>query len=141
MKKLIPITGYGYTKNFFEMNFDEVTIEDQPRLELESYHTATLAIQLNDDGLADLGITKGAYLLFSPSADTYRDQVLLVRQEGNYIIRIGSHIDPLEAILTIPGDIYPPLHLNAENIRIVAVMNGFILLHDGIVIHKNDELV
>lgn len=141
MKKLIPLTGYGYSKKFFEVDFDDCAIDQQPQLEVEAYHTATIAFQLDDDGLSDWGIIRGSFLLFSPSADTYRDQVLLMRQEDQYILRVGSHIDPLEAILTVPGDKYPPLHLNSENIRIVAVMNGFILPNDEIIIHQSDDQI
>ena len=133
VKKYIPIAATGYTKDFFEMDItEEMNLELVPKLEVEGYHTATIVILLNDDGLKEWGIEAGSYLLFSQSADTYQNQVLLVRQEGRYIIRIGATVDPLETILITPKDIHPLLHLNSENIRIVGVMNGFILPHDGL---------
>lgn len=137
MKRYIPIVGDGYTKDFFEVNLDDESLAGQPLLEVEPYHDAVIAFQLGDDGLSNWHIPEGSYLLFSSSADTYKDQVLLVRQESKYIIRVGSHIDPVQAFLTVPNGLYPPLNLNSENIRIIGVMSAFILPRDDIRIITN----
>ena len=132
IKKFIPIVGNGYTEDFFEVNLNDEDLYTKEAIEVDTYHTANIAFILQDDGLNGLGITKGDYLLFSPSAETYRDQVLLIRSEGKFIIRIGTIITPDSAILTTSNNVYPTKILCSENIRIIGVMNGFIKPYDGL---------
>ena len=130
IKKYIPIAGDGYTKDFFEVNLQDEDLQFGEAIEVEPYHSATIAFRLQDDGLKGLGIEKGDYLLFSPSAESYKDQVLLVRTEGKYIIRIGTLVTPESATLTTAEDVYPTKFLCSENIRVIGVMNAFIKPYD-----------
>ncbi|MCT8138593.1 hypothetical protein H1D32_13100 [Anaerobacillus sp. CMMVII] len=138
--KMIPIVGIGLTKDFFEVDFnDEMTWNKF--LQLENYHSAQFAIELGDNGFSELGISQGDYLLFQNySYDSVREKIITVRSEERYIIRLATNVTPDTSILTVPANVYPPLELMSENIRIIGVECGFIKPHDDMVIIDTNDL-
>ncbi|WP_025027765.1 hypothetical protein [Caldalkalibacillus mannanilyticus] len=141
MKKLIPIVGKGYTENFFEVNMSDDDLMNQLHLEVDANHFATIAFELNDNGLAEWGLEFGDYLLFCSSAESIRDKLILVRSEEKVIIRQARCITPDISILSTPGDLFPPLTIPSENIRIIAVLSGVIKPYEGLNIVRVGDLV
>jgi SOS-response transcriptional repressor LexA len=140
MSKQIPIVGVGYTENFFEVDFEDEMQWDK-YIVLDPYHTAMYAIELGDDGLSEQGIYQGDYLLFQNYFhDSVRDKLVLIRSEEKYIMRQATNVTPDTSIFTVPGDIYPPIELMSENIRIIGVEVGFIKQHDNLEIININEL-
>lgn len=140
-KKLVPIVGKGYTEDFFDVNISDEDLVYRPHLEIDGSHFATLAFQLNDEGLTEWNFDIGDFLLFSNSSDSVRDKIILVRSEGLVIIRQARHITPDISVLSTPGDFFPPLSLPSENIRIIGIMSGFIKSYDDLRIINPAELI
>jgi hypothetical protein len=140
-KKLIPIVGRGYTEDFFEVNISDDELMYKPHLEVDGSHFATLAFELDDDGLSEWNLKRGDYLLFSSSSESIRDKIILVRSEERIIIRQARYITPDTSVISTPGDIYPPMTLNSENIRIIGVMSGFIKPYDDLKIVNVGDLM
>lgn len=139
--KLIPIAGYGYTESFFDADIADDDLDLLPQLEVDGYHTGLFAFQLDDDGLSSWGLSSGDYLLFDDYTEKpVRGQIILVRSEASYIIRQAQRITPDTSILSTPGDIYPPIEIPSENIRIIGVMSGFIKPHDELKIIREEYL-
>jgi hypothetical protein len=140
-KKLIPLVGKGYTENFFEVNICDDELMYKAHLEVDGSHFATLAFELDDDGLYHWGLKSGDYLLFSNSSESVKDKIILIRSEERIIIRQARYITPDTSVISTPGDYYPPMTLNSENIRIIGVMNGFIKPYDDLRIVNVGDLV
>jgi hypothetical protein len=140
-KKLIPIVGKGYTETFFDVTISDDELIHKPHLEVDGSHFATLAFELDDEGLSEWNLNRGDYLLFSSSSDSVRDKIILVRSEERLIIRQARQITPDVSVIGTPGDIYPPITIPSENIRIIAVMSGFIKPYDDIKIVNVGDFV
>lgn len=137
---MIPIVGIGYTKEFFEVDFND-EFSWNKYLQLDNYHTAQFVIELGDDGLSVLGIQKGDYLLFlNYLHDSVREKLVMVRSEQRYIMRLATNVTPDTSIFTVPDDVYPPIELMSENIRIIGVECGFIKPHDELVVIDTNDL-
>ncbi|WP_096199479.1 hypothetical protein [Bacillus sp. FJAT-45350] len=140
MAKMIPLVGIGYTEDFFDVDFND-EMSWSKYLEVDNYHTAQFAIELGDNGLEELDIEKGDYLLFQNYYhDSVRDKLVIVRSEERYLMRLATNVTPDTSIFTVPDDIYTPIELMSENIRIFAVECGFIKPHDGLTIFNTDEM-
>jgi SOS-response transcriptional repressor LexA len=139
-KKLIPIVGKGYTQDFFDVTISDDELMHKPHLEVDGSHFATLAFELDDEGLSDWNLNKGDYLLFSSSSESVKDKLILVRSEERLIIRQALYITPDVSVLSTPGEIYPAIIIPSENIRIIGVMSGVIKPHDDLKIVSPDEL-
>jgi hypothetical protein len=138
-KKLIPIVGKGYTQDFFDVTISDDELMHKPHLEVDGSHFASLAFELDDEGLSDWNLNTGDYLLFSSSSESVKDKIILVRSEERLIIRQARHITPDISDLSTPGDIYSALTLPSENIRIIGVMSGVIKPHDDLkIVHPED---
>jgi hypothetical protein len=139
-KKLIPIVGKGYTENFFEVMISDDELMYKPHLELDGSHFAVIAFELDDEGLSEWNLNKGDYLLFSSSSESVKDKIILVRSEERLIIRQAKCITPDVSVISTPRDIYPPITIPSENIRIIGVMNGVIKPHDELKIVSPEEI-
>jgi hypothetical protein len=139
-KKLIPIVGKGYTENFFDVEISDDELMYKPHLEVDGSHFALMAFELGDEGLKEWNLNAGDYLLFSNSSDSVRDTIILVRSEERLIIRQAKCITPDVSVIGTPGDIYPPITIPSENIRIIAVMSGFIKPYDDLKIVNVGDL-
>jgi len=140
MSKMIPIVGLGYTKDFFEVDFND-EFSWNKFLQVSDYHTAQFVIELADEGLTPLGIHKGDYLLFQNYFhESVRDKLVLVRSEERYIMRLATNVTPDTSIFTVPDNLYSSIELMSENIRIIGVECGFIKPHDDLVIVDTNDL-
>lgn len=140
-KKLLPIIGKGYTQDFFDVNISDEDLMNRPHLEIDGSHFATLAFQLNDEGLTESNLDIGDFLLFSNFSDSIRDKIILVRSEGLVIIRQARYITPDISVLSTPGDLYPPLTLPSENMRIIGVLTGLIKPYEDLQILNPAEIL
>jgi hypothetical protein len=139
-KKLIPIVSKGYTENFFDVKITDDELMYKPHLEIDGGHIATLAFELDDEGLSEWNLNKGDYLLFSSSSESVKDKIILVRSEERLVIRQAFYINPDVSVLSTPGYVYPFMTIPSENIRIIGVMSGFIKPHEDLKIVSSDEL-
>jgi SOS-response transcriptional repressor LexA len=139
-KKLIPIVGKGYTKHFFDVTIADDELVHNPHLEVNGSHFATLAFELDDDGLKEWNFNKGDYLLFSNSSESIQDKIILVRSEERLIIRQALYITPDVSVISTPGDFYPSITIPSENIRIIGVMTGFIKPYDELKIVQIEDV-
>jgi len=124
--KIIPVVGDGYTKEFFFLSIADADMSYQPHLEVPNVTNAQFALWIGDNGLSNLNAFKGDYALFcTTSLLKSSGQIALIRQEEEYIIR-EAYWTPDKTLLRVPSDIYEPLELPTENIRIVAVLDNII---------------
>ncbi|KKX52589.1 MULTISPECIES: hypothetical protein [Brevibacillus] len=134
MKKVF-LAGDAYSSRFFDLSLDDEELSLMPWIAAASYHVARFALLMQDDGLAGLGISSGDALLISDfSMEPITGRPVLVRQEGQYIVRIAKEVNPVECVFTCTNDL-PPLILPSENIRITGVVSGIIsepAIHRGI---------
>jgi hypothetical protein len=129
--KVIPVATTGFTRKWFTLDLASTDLASYPHLRLSGYSQALFALSLGDSGFVSLGVTRGDYLLFSTSAPLRSaGQISLIRQEDEYIVR-ETYWDGDTTLLRVPGDIFPPLRLPTENIRITAVLDSVV---------KGDEL-
>ncbi|MFC3769736.1 hypothetical protein [Paenibacillus sp. GCM10012303] len=120
--KVIPVVTTGYTSKFFTLDLDSTDLSGSAHLQLCGYSEALFALRMGDSGLDSLGVAPSDYVLFSTtSALRSSGQLSLVRQEGEYILR-ETYWSGDTTWLRVPGDVFPPLCLPTENIRISAVL-------------------
>jgi SOS-response transcriptional repressor LexA len=125
--KRVHIVGNAYSEDFFDLPLEDEEISLKPWIDVAQYHVARFGLYMDDDGLAEIGIESGDYLLISDfSTEPIFGKPILVRQEGKFIVRIAADVNPVECTLTTPNDVYPPLVVPSENIRIVGVVSGII---------------
>ncbi|QRG68557.1 hypothetical protein [Brevibacillus choshinensis] len=125
--KQVHIIGEAYTEFFFDLPLEDEEISLKPYIEVAPYHQARFGLQIDDDGLAGWGIEKGDYLLISDfSAEPIFGKPVMVRRDGQFLIRIAADVNPVESTFTTCDDVYPPITLPSENIRIIGVVSGFI---------------
>lgn len=126
--KRVFIAGDAYSTRFFDLPLesdDELSL--LPSLEVASYHVARFALIMQDDGLEGIGICPGSFLLISDfSLEPITGRPVLVRQEGQFLVRIAADVNPVECRLTTTRPEDPPLVLPSENIRIAGVVSGII---------------
>ncbi|QQE73703.1 hypothetical protein KDJ56_17665 [Brevibacillus composti] len=124
--KTFFLAGDAYSTRFFDLSLEEEELSLMPWIEAARYHVARFALQMRDDGLSGLGISSGDALLISDfSLEPIIGRPVLVRQEGQYLVRIASEVNPVECVFACT-DHHPPLILPSENIRIVGVVSGII---------------
>lgn len=132
--KRIFIAGDAYSRDFFELPLDnDEELSLRPSLEVASYHVARFALIMRDDGLRGLGIMPGDALLISDfSTEPIHNRPVLIRQEGQFLVRIAADVNPVECLFTTTRTEDEPLLLPSENIRIIGVVSGIISLtgHD-----------
>ncbi|CAJ1003815.1 MULTISPECIES: hypothetical protein [Brevibacillus] len=125
--KRVFIAGDAYSTRFFELPLEDEELYLMPYLLAASYHVARFALIMRDDGLANIGIREGNALLIADySLEPVRGRPVLVRQEGEYIVRIAEDVNPLECVFTAAKKGVAPLVLPSENIRIIGVVSGII---------------
>lgn len=126
--KHIFIAGEAYSTRFFEMAIEsDEELSLLPALQAASYHVARFALIMQDNGLEGIGIVPGDGLLISDySWEPIKDRPVLVRQEGQFIVRIAADVNPLECRFTTTRPEDQPLVLPSENIRIVGVVSGIL---------------
>lgn len=130
--KLIPVITKGYTSKFFTIDISEEEVAEHPHIRISCNSNAVFALELDDDGLNCLGIIKGDYLLFTQLAPLRATgQICLIHNEDEHIIR-EAHWSSDTTILRVPGDIYEPIEIPTENIRIMAVLDNVIKPYDGL---------
>ncbi|WP_312112838.1 hypothetical protein [Brevibacillus reuszeri] len=126
--KHVFVAGDAYTTHFFDLpleNDEELSLF--PSIQVASYHVANFALMLRDTGLLGLGIAAGDALLISNfSLEPIKDRPVLIRQEGQFIVRIAADVNPVECVFTTTSDVDTPLILPSENIRIAGVVSGII---------------
>lgn len=138
--RYLPIVETGFTEDFFELDISDSDLVSRPHLEVSSSHTGQFVIRLGDDGLSGIGLSKGDYLIFSRFGEKdYHGEILLVRCEGRYIIRVSDYITPVDSVLSTPGDYFPPITLPSENIRIVCCSSGAVKNREDLHIVSFDE--
>lgn len=126
MKK-VHIVGQAYSEVFFDLPLEDEELSMKPYIEVAPYHQAKFGLEMDDDGLSGLGIDIGDYLLISDfSVEPIFGKPVLVRQEGQFLVRIADVVNPVESTFTTPDDVYPPITLPSENIRIIGVVSGII---------------
>jgi len=125
--KRVFIAGDAYSTRFFELPLEDEELYLMPYLLAASYHVARFALIMRDDGLANIGIREGNALLIADySLEPVRGRPVLVRQEGEYIVRIAEDVNPLECVFSAAKKGVAPLVLPSENIRIIGVVSGII---------------
>ncbi|WP_103109695.1 hypothetical protein [Brevibacillus reuszeri] len=126
--KHIFVAGDAYSTHFFDLaigNDEELSL--YPAIQVASYHVANFALIMRDSGLSGLGILAGDALLISNfSMEPIKDRPVLVRQEGQFIVRIAADVNPVECVFTTTNEDDEPLILPSENIRITGVVSGII---------------
>lgn len=133
MLKHVFIAGDAYSSHFFEMDLEsDEELSLLPFLRVASYHTARFALIMRDHGLAGIGILPGNALLISDySLEPIIGRPVLVRQEGQFLVRIAADVNPVECCFTTTRKEDSPLILPSENIRIVGVISGILPREDG----------
>nr|WP_206698985.1 hypothetical protein [Brevibacillus agri] len=128
--KRIFIAGDAYSRHFFELPLDQdEELSLQPSIAVANYHVARFALIMRDDGLRGLGILPGDALLISDfSAEPIHNRPVLVRQEGQFLVRIAADVNPVECLFTTTRAEDEPLLLPSENIRITGVVSGIVSL-------------
>ncbi|USG64654.1 hypothetical protein NDK47_21300 [Brevibacillus ruminantium] len=133
MKKVF-LAGDAFSSHFFDLSLDEEELSLMSWIPIASYHVARFALIMRDNGLQGLGISPGDGLLISDySLEPIIGRPVMVRQEGQYIIRVATEVNPVECVFSCTDD-HPPLILPSENIRIVGVVSGIISqpkIHQG----------
>lgn len=125
--KRVFIAGDAYSTRFFELPLEDEELSLMPYLHAASYHMARFALIMRDGGLANIGIRAGDALLIADfSLEPVRGRPVLVRQEGQYIVRIAADVNPVECVFAAAKQGVAPLVLPSENIRIVGVVSGII---------------
>ncbi|MEJ8548099.1 hypothetical protein [Brevibacillus borstelensis] len=125
MKKVF-LAGDAYSSRFFDLSLDEEELSLMPWIAAASYHVARFALLMRDDSLAGLGISSGDALLISDfSLEPIKGRPVLIRQEGQYIIRIAKDVNPVECVFSCTDE-QPALIFPSENIRIAGVVSGII---------------
>jgi len=131
--KRVHIVGPAYSEEFFDLPLEDEEVSLKPYIEVAPYHVTRFGLQMDDDGLAEIGIEKGDYLLISDfSAEPIFGKPVMVRQEGQFLIRIAADVNPVESTFTTANDFFPPILLPSENIRIIGVVSGFIKATDEV---------
>lgn len=126
MKK-IHIVGDATSKDWFDLTLEDEEISLKPWMMIEDYHIARFGLFMDDDGLSGAGIEANDYLLISDySTEPIFGKPVLVRQDGRFIVRIAADVNPVECTFTTSDDVYPPIVVPSENIRIVGVVSGVI---------------
>jgi len=125
--KKLHIVGKAYSNDWFELDLSDDEISLKPYIEVAPYHHVRYGLRMGDDGLDGLGIKNGDFLLISDSStEPIYLKPVVVRKEGQFIIRIAYNVNPVECTLTTAGDIYPAMTIPSENIRIIGVLSGVI---------------
>ncbi len=125
--KRVFVAGDAYSTRFFELPADDGELSLMPWLKVASYHVARFALLMRDSGLHGVGIVPGDALLISDFwLEPVRGRPVLVRLEGQYIVRIAADVNPVECRFTTADRDDPPLVLPSENIRIVGVVSGIL---------------
>lgn len=126
--KHVFIAGDAYSTRFFELPLDcDEELSLMPAIAVAPYHVARFALVMQDDGLAGMGIWPGHILLISDySLEPIVGRPVLVRQEGQFLVRIAADVNPVECRFTTTRAADPPLLLPSENIRIVGVISGIV---------------
>lgn len=126
--KHVFVAGDAYSTRFFDLaleNDEELSL--YPSIQVASYHVANFALIMRDEGLGGLGILPGNILLISTfSMEPIKDRPVLIRQEGQFLVRIATDVNPFECLFTTTREIDDPLILPSENIRIVGVVSGIL---------------
>ncbi|MFF0829751.1 hypothetical protein ACFYU8_23025 [Brevibacillus sp. NPDC003359] len=126
--KRVFIAGDAYTTHFFDLALDQdEELSLLPSLQVANYHVARFALIMRDDGLSGLGIFPGDAVLISDfSMEPVKDRPVLIRQEGQFLLRIAADVNPLESLFTTTREQDSPMLLPSENIRITGVVSGII---------------
>lgn len=126
--KHVFVAGDAYSTRFFDLaleNDEELSL--YPSIQVASYHVANFALIMRDEGLRGLGILPGNILLISTfSMEPIKDRPVLIRQEGQFLVRIATDVNPFECLFTTTRETDDPLILPSENIRIVGVVSGIL---------------
>ncbi|MDR7316128.1 hypothetical protein [Brevibacillus nitrificans] len=130
--KHVFIAGDAYSTHFFDMDLEsDEELSLLPSIRVASYHVARFALIMRDHGLAGIGIFPGNALLISDySLEPITRRPVLVRQEGQYIVRIVADVNPVECCFSTTREEDSPLILPSENIRIVGVISGILPRED-----------
>lgn len=126
MKK-IHIVGDATSDDWFDLTLEDEEITLKPWMTIEDYHIARFGLFMDDDGLSGAGIEANDYLLISDySTEPIFGKPVLVRQDGRFIVRIAADVNPVECMFTTSDNVYSPIVVPSENIRIVGVVSGVI---------------
>jgi hypothetical protein len=125
--KRVFIAGDAYSTRFFELPLEDEELSLMPYLQVANYHVARFALIMRDSGLTNIGIRAGDALLIADfSLEPVRGRPVLVRQEGEFIVRIAADVNPVECVFAAAKEGDAPLVLPSENIRIVGVVSGIV---------------
>ncbi|QRG68700.1 hypothetical protein [Brevibacillus choshinensis] len=126
--KHVFIAGDAYSTRFFDLPLEsDEELSLLPTLPIASYHVARFTLIMRDHGLEGVGIFPGHVLLVSDySMEPITGRPVLIRQEGQFLVRIAADVNPVECCFTTTREEDPPLILPSENIRIVGVISGMI---------------
>jgi hypothetical protein len=126
--KRVFVAGDAYSTHFFEMHIEEdEQLSLSTSLLVASYHVARFALIMRDDGLQGLGIMPGDALLIADfSMEPVKDKPVLIRREGEFIVRIAADVNPHECTFTTTRQGEQAMILPSENIRITGVVSGII---------------
>lgn len=126
--KHVFVAGDAYSSHFFEMNIEaDEQLSLSSFLLVASYHVARFALIMRDDGLQGLGIMPGDALLIADySLEPVKDRPVLIRREGEFIVRIATDVNPHECTFTTTRAGDAAILLPSENIRITGVVSGII---------------
>lgn len=126
--KHVFIAGDAYSTGFFDLPLErDEELSLLPSIPIASYHVARFALIMRDHGLEGIGILPGHVLLVSDySLEPITGRPVLIRQEGQFLVRIAADVNPVECCFTTTRAEDAPLILPSENIRIVGVISGMI---------------
>lgn len=125
--KRVHIVGQAFSNDFFDVEIEDIEITMMPYIEVEPYHIAKFGFTMGDDGLEGSGIKKGDFILISDfSMEPIFDQPVVLRQEGQFLVRITAVVNPVEGIFTTSPDDGNHIHLISENYRIIGVVSSVI---------------
>lgn len=128
--KHVFIAGDAYSTHFFELALEsDEELSLLPSVQVARYHVARFALVMGDDGLEGIGIFSGHILLVCDfSLEPITGRPVLIRQEGQFLVRIAADVNPVECRFTTTREEDAPLILPSENIRIVGVISGVVPL-------------
>lgn len=125
--KRVYIAGQAFSNDFFDVNIEDMEITMMPYIEVAPYHVVKFGFTMGDNGLEGSGIHKGDFILVSDfSMEPIFDRPVVIRQEGQFLVRVAAVVNPVEGIFITSPDDGNRIQLPSENYRIIGVISGVI---------------